>query len=215
MNNKKELVNRIVLKLSSIYQPITTLYFDNVWQLVVATILSAQARDTKVNEITEVLFKKYKLPKDFIHLSQEKLEEKIKSINYYKTKAKRIFETALLIEEKYKGQVPNKMDTLLSLPGIARKSANVIMSSAYGIDEGIVVDTHVRRLSQRIGLTKETSPVKIEGDLLKIVPKKEWGKFSHYLIFLGREICQSQKPKCFSCVLLQDCQYETKNISNK
>ena len=211
MKTKKELIKHVLTELSKKFQPITTLHFNNPWQLVVATILSAQSRDTKVNEITNVLFQQHQLPSDFINLSLFEMEEKIKSINYYKTKAKRILEAARLIVQKFHSQVPEQMDLLLTIPGIARKSANVILSSAFGKNEGIVVDTHVGRLSQRIGLTKEKNPLKIEIDLIKIVPKEEWGKFSHYLIYLGRETCHSQKPKCFDCVLINDCQYLLKN----
>ena len=205
MKQKKELVIWIIDQLSKIYTPITMLHFDNPWQLMVATILSAQSRDIKVNEITAVLFQKYKTPKDYIKLSLPEMEEKVKSINYYKTKAQRILEASRMIENQFNGNVPDTMEELLCIPGIARKSANVILSSAYGKNEGIVVDTHVGRLSQRLGLTTEKTAEKMEKELIKIVPKEEWGNFSHYLIYLGREICFSQKPKCDLCVLSSEC----------
>lgn len=205
MNTKKELIPWILELLSKKYIPITVLHFKSPWELMVATILSAQSRDVKVNEITEVLFKKYNTPEHFLSLSIPEMENKIKSINYYKTKAQRILEAAKVITEKFDGKVPDQMKDLLSIPGIARKSANVILSEAFHKNEGIVVDTHVLRLSNRLGLSKEKTAEKIEKDLLKIVPKKDWGVFSHYLIFLGREICQSQKPKCEICLLSSRC----------
>jgi endonuclease-3 len=205
MKQKKELVIWIIDQLSKIYTPITMLHFDNPWQLMVATILSAQSRDIKVNEITAVLFQKYKTPKDYVKLSLPEMEEKVKSINYYKTKAQRILEASRMIENQFNGNVPDTMEELLRIPGIARKSANVILSSAYGRNEGIVVDTHVGRLSQRLGLTTEKTAEKMEKELIKIVPKEEWGNFSHYLIYLGREVCISQKPKCDLCVLSSKC----------
>jgi endonuclease-3 len=205
MKQKKELVIWIIDQLSKIYTPITMLHFDNPWQLMVATILSAQSRDIKVNEITAVLFQKYKTPKDYVKLSLPEMEEKVKSINYYKTKAQRILEASRMIENQFNGNVPDTMEELLRIPGIARKSANVILSSAYGKNEGIVVDTHVGRLSQRLGLTTEKTAEKMEKELIKIVPKEEWGNFSHYLIYLGREVCFSQKPKCDLCVLSSEC----------
>jgi endonuclease III len=205
MKQNRDRVIWILETLSKLYTNTTMLHFENSWQLVVATILSAQSRDVKVNEITEVLFKKYKTPQDFSKITQNEMEQKIKSINYFKTKALRIREASQMILSKFHCQVPDNMKDLLSIPGIARKSANVILSSAFHKDEGVVVDTHVSRLSQRLGLTKEKTAEKIEKDLMKLVPKKEWGNFSHYLIYLGREVCASQKPKCKLCVLSTDC----------
>jgi endonuclease-3 len=205
MKQKKDFAEWVIKTLSTLYTPITTLHFENPWQLLVATILSAQARDVKVNEITAPLFKKFKEPKDYMKLTLLEMEEKVKSINYFKTKAKRILEAADTIQTQFNGQVPQSMKELLMIPGIARKSANVILSSAFGQFEGIVVDTHVMRLSQRFGLTSEKNAEKIEKDLLKLIPKEEWGNFSHYLIYLGREICISQKPKCNSCALANKC----------
>lgn len=205
MKQKKDFVLWIIKTLSELYTPITMLHFENPWQLLVATILSAQARDVKVNEITSDLFKKLKEPKDFLKLSPPEMEKKVSSINYYKTKAKRILEAADTIQSSFHGQVPQSMEELLTIPGIARKSANVILSSAFGKLEGIVVDTHVMRLSQRLGLTSEKNAEKIEKDLLQLVPQKEWGNFSHYLIYLGREVCISQKPKCIACSLAVRC----------
>jgi len=205
MKQKKEWITYLLGTLSKTYTPQTMLHFDNPWQLVVATIMSAQSRDVKVNEITEQLFKTCKTPEDFSLLSQEEMEQKIKSINYYKTKAQRILEASRMIIKEFHGEVPENMNDLLTIPGIGRKSANVILSSAFDTREGVVVDTHVKRLSQRLGLTSEKTPEKIEKDLMNLVPKREWGNFSHYLIYLGREFCLSQKPKCNLCLLSDKC----------
>ncbi|MGO9612141.1 MAG: endonuclease III [Dissulfurispiraceae bacterium] len=196
----------IVRRLKEQYpDPGTALNFKTPFELLVATILSAQTTDVLVNKVTGSLFKKYKSGKDFASVSPEILESDIRSINFYRTKAKNIQGAAKLILEKFKGEVPRTMEDLTSLPGVARKTANIILFSAYGMNEGIAVDTHVKRLSGRLGLTKNDDPSKIEADLMSLVPRGEWGTLTHLLISHGRKICQAKKPKHEECILYDIC----------
>ncbi len=183
----------------------TALNFRSPFELLVATILSAQTTDVHVNRVTEGLFRKYKSVKDYADADLDTLQNDVRSINFYRTKAKNIRESAKIVMERFKGKVPKTMDELTTLPGVARKTANIVLSNAYGVNEGIAVDTHVRRIAFRLGLTKNEDPVKIEQDLMALVPKKEWGVFSHMLILHGREICQAKKPKHRECVLFDIC----------
>ena len=178
---------------------------SNAFELLVATILSAQCTDERVNIVTSTLFRKYHGPVDFAAASQEELERDIHSTGFFRNKAKNIRSTSARILDEFGGKVPATMDELLTLPGVARKTANVVLGNAFGIASGVVVDTHVSRLSQRLGLTKEKTPEKIELDLQALVPKKHWVMFSHWLIFHGRKICQAKKPKCTECVLADLC----------
>lgn len=204
--NIQEKVKETIRRLKKEYpEPRTALNFNNPFELLVATILSAQTTDVHVNKVTESLFKKYKSIKDYANVSIETLQKDVSSINFYKTKAKNIHECARMIVEKFNSKVPKTMDELISLPGVARKTANIILSNVYGINEGIAVDTHVKRLSYRLGLTKNEDPVKIEKDLMAITPKGEWGNLSHLLIFHGRKICQAKKPNHKECVLCDIC----------
>lgn len=186
-------------------EPRTALNFRSPFELLVATILSAQTTDVHVNRVTEGLFRKYRSVKDYADADLDTLQNDVRSINFYRTKAKNIHESARIVMERFKGKVPKTMDELTSLPGVARKTANIILSNAYGVNEGIAVDTHVRRVAFRLGLTKNEDPIKIEQDLMAVVPKKEWGIFSHLLILHGREICQAKKPKHRECVLFDIC----------
>lgn len=202
----QERVREILKRLRKEYpEPKTALSFKNPFELLVATILSAQTTDVHVNRVTESLFKKYKSVKDYAYVSLETLQKDISSINFYKTKAKNIQGSAKMILERFNSKVPKTMDELISLPGVARKTANIILSNVYGINEGIAVDTHVKRLSYLLGLTKNEDPVKIEQDLMAITPKEEWGNLSHLLIFHGRKICQAKKPKHNECILYDIC----------
>jgi endonuclease-3 len=204
--NIQEKVKEIIGRLKKEYPELrTALNFINPFELLVATILSAQTTDVHVNRVTENLFKKYKSVKDYANVSIETLQKDLSSINFYKTKAKNIHECAKMIVEKFNSKVPKTMDELISLPGVARKTANIILSNAYGINEGIAVDTHVKRVSYRLGLTKNEDPVKIERDLMAITPPGEWGNLSHLLIFHGRKICQAKKPNHKECVLYNIC----------
>lgn len=177
----------------------------SVWQLMVATILSAQCTDERVNLTTPNLFKAYPTPKALGDAKQEDVEKLIRSCGFYKNKAKNIIAASKTIAENYKGRVPKTMEELTTLPGVARKTANVVLGTGYGINDGIVVDTHVSRLSNRLGLTKNTEPEKIEKDLMKIVPREEWTDFSHQLIAHGRAVCQARAPKCAECPLISLC----------
>jgi endonuclease III len=205
MNTQDKLIE-VLKRLNKAYpKPKTALNFSDPFQLLVATILSAQTTDVLVNRVTENLFRKYRTVKDYADASPEALQKDIGSVNFYKTKSKNIQASAKIIVAQFNSQVPKTMNELTSLPGVARKTANIILSNAFGIHEGIAVDTHVKRLSNRLGLTKNADPVKIEKDLMAITPKKEWGNISHLLIFHGRKICQARKPDHQECVLNNIC----------
>lgn len=205
MENKEKILE-ILRRLKKEYsEPKTALKFSSPFELLVATVLSAQATDVLVNKVTEKLFKKYRTIKDYADVSLKEFQEDVRFINFYKNKAKNIQTAAKMIIEEFNGEVPKSMDELLKLPGVARKTANIILSNAYGINEGIAVDTHVKRLAQRLGLTKNEDPVKIEKDLMYMTPRKEWGNLSHLLIFHGRRICQAKKPNHKECILFDIC----------
>ena len=204
--NIKERTPEVIRRLKKEYPELkTVLNFKNPFELLVATILSAQTTDILVNRVTENLFKKYKSIKDYADASLEALQKDLSSINFYKTKAKNIQGSAKMVVERFNSKVPKQMEELTSLPGVARKTANIILSNAYGINEGIAVDTHVRRLAYRLGLTKNEDPVKIEKDLMLLTPKQGWGNLSHLLIFHGRKVCQAKKPKHRECILYDIC----------
>jgi endonuclease-3 len=181
------------------------LHYSNPLELLIATILSAQCTDERVNLVTEKLFKKYKTAEDYADADLKELEEDIRSTGFYRNKAKNIKKCCQTMVEKFNSQVPRTMEELLQLSGVARKTANIVLSNAYGVVEGIAVDTHVRRLAQRLGLTKNEDPTKIEEDLMRIVPKKYWMRITDLLIFHGRRICNAKKPKCGICVLNKTC----------
>lgn len=206
MDQKKH-VTEILKRLRKEYAgtPRTALNFATVFELLVATILSAQTTDVQVNKVTEKLFKKYRAIEDFANTAPDKLEKDVASVNFYRNKARNISNAAKMIIQQFGGKVPETMEELISLPGVARKTANIVLSSAYGINEGIAVDTHVKRLANRLGLTKHEDPVKIEADLMRITPWKEWGNFSHLLIFHGRKICMARNPDHGACVLRDIC----------
>ena len=179
--------------------------FTNPLELLVATILSAQCTDERVNIVTKTLFRKYKDAEDYAKADLKELEQNIKSTGFYRNKAKNIKNTAKVLVEKLDSHVPKTMDEMLELPGVARKTANVVLSNAFNVVAGIAVDTHVRRVSQRLGLTDKKDPNKIEEDLMKIVPKEKWMKITDLLIFLGRRVCEAKKPRCEKCVLHRLC----------
>ena len=202
----KSKIAEIIKRLKKAYPgPKTALHFGEPFELLVATILSAQTTDVHVNKVTESLFKKYKSVRDFAEVPLDSLRKDISSINFYNNKAKNIQSSAKMIIEEFHSRVPATMEELITLPGVARKTANIVLSNAFGINEGIAVDTHVKRLSLRLGLTKNEDPVKIEKDLMVITPKEDWGNLSHLLIFHGRNICQAKKPKHSECVLYDLC----------
>lgn len=196
----------IIIRLKKQYpEPKTALRFKTPFELLVATVLSAQTTDTHVNRVTESLFKKYKTIKEYADASPEAFQKDVCSINFYKTKARNIQNSAKIIMERFNGKVPATMDGLTSLPGVARKTANIILSNVYGINAGIAVDTHVRRLAYRLGLTKNEDPVRIEQELMAVTPKEDWGNLPHLLIFHGRKICHAKKPGHHECVLYDMC----------
>ena len=178
---------------------------SNAFELLIATILSAQCTDERVNKVTPHLFKRWPLPEDLAQAPVEEIEGLIRSVNFYKTKAKNLKSCATDLVEIYKGQVPQEMEKLIELAGVGRKTANVVLGNAFQIASGIVVDTHVGRLSQRLGWTKKKSAVDIEQDLLKIVPKVDWILISHLLISHGRNLCTARSPKCEDCFLFDQC----------
>lgn len=205
MNNDIRLLKIISLLKEEYPEPKTALNYRNPFELLVATVLSAQTTDVLVNKVTENLFKKYKSIKDYVETPIESLQKDLNSINFYKTKANNIKQSAMIIIEKHNSVVPNTMEELTKLPGVARKTANIILYNAFGINEGIAVDTHVKRLSNRLGLTKNDDPKKIELDLMAITPKKEWGIISHLLILHGRKVCQAKKPRHEQCIISGIC----------
>jgi endonuclease-3 len=203
----REKVEAIITALEAHYPDATcTLDYKNPLQLLVATILSAQCTDERVNQVTPSLFKKYPSAKDYATAPLEELETDIKSTGFYRNKAKSIQGCCRAIHEQYGGQVPANLDTLVKLPGIGRKTANVVLGNAFQIP-GIVVDTHVLRVSQRLGLTPNKEPEKIERDLMAIIPRERWVKFCHQMILLGRQVCQARKPKMSVCPLRSYCDY--------
>ena len=183
----------------------TSLQYKNPLQILIATILSAQCTDAKVNEITPSLFKKYPTVKDFAEAEREELEHEIHSTGFYRNKTKSILGAANKIVKDFNGYVPDSMKDLLTLPGVARKTANIVLSSGYGKSEGIAVDTHVKRISGRLGFSSEKDPEKIEQDLLAIIPKKDWLDFNYILVNHGRMICQARKPRCTECPVRHLC----------
>jgi len=202
----KQAANKTLTLLKKQYpDAVTVLGFGKPIGLLVATILSAQCTDARVNIVTKSLFKKYKTTKDYANADIKKFEQEIRSTGFYHNKAKNIINSYKIIEEKFHGKVPKTMAELMTLPGVARKTANIVLSEAYGIIEGIAVDTHVKRLSQRIGLSKNKDPNKIEQDLIKLVPRREWRNISNVLISHGRTVCIARKPKCGICVLNKFC----------
>jgi endonuclease-3 len=181
------------------------LHHRNAFELAVATILSAQCTDVRVNQVTPALFKKYPNAEKLAAADQADVEELIRSTGFFRNKAKSLIGLAQGLVEDFDGQIPAEMDQLIKLPGIGRKTANVILGNAFGKSEGVVVDTHIKRLSQRLGFTKQETPEKIEADLMKLIPQKEWTQFAHVIIFHGRQVCNARKPKCDECVVAKQC----------
>ena len=182
-----------------------SLNHSNPFELLIATILSAQSTDDRVNIVTADLFRKYKKPEDYLKVAPSELEKDIHSTGFFRNKTKSIQGTAKLLTEEYGGEVPHTMDELLALPGVARKTANVVLGNAFGVKAGVVVDTHVTRLSHRLGLTQEKTAEKIERDLIPIVPKKDWVIFPHLMIYHGRKICKARNPLCEECTIEKLC----------
>ena len=210
---KKEKIDKIIKILEKEYGNVDiALNFSNVFELLVATILSAQCTDKRVNIVTSTLFKKYKTIKDYAKANLEEFEKDIKSTGFYRNKAKNIITTANIILDKFNGIVPKTMDELLTLKGVARKTANIVLGSGYGIYVGIAVDTHVIRLTNLIGLSQNSDPKKIEKDLMNIVPKQFWHNISFVIQTLGRRVCIARRPKCFLCPIKHLCNHNNFEI---
>ena len=188
------------------------LHHSNAWELLVATILSAQCTDKRVNQVTPALFRKYPTVRDFAAASQEELAQDIRSTGFFNNKAKSVIGAARKILSDFGGEVPRSMDQLLTVPGAARKTANVVLGTAFGIASGVVVDTHVQRIANRLDLTRESDPKKIEQDLMKAIPKEKWILFAHQIIHLGRGPCTARNPKCGECKLNPVCYAKDKTI---
>lgn len=204
--DKKKRTTEIIKRLTKAYPDAhCALNHTNPFELLIATILSAQCTDARVNIVTATLFRKYRCPEDFVKASQAELEKDIHSTGFFRNKAKNIKAASQRLIDVYGGEIPQTMEEILTLGGVARKTANVVLGNAFGIASGVVVDTHVMRLSQRLGLTKQKTPEKIELDLQKLVPKKDWVMFPHWMIFHGRQICNARKPKCKECILRDIC----------
>jgi len=206
-------LQRIFAALDALFpQAQCALQHENAFQLLVATILSAQCTDVRVNKVTPELFRKHPTPRDYVALPQAELEEDIRSTGFFRNKAKNIIGAATKIVQDYGGKVPQSLEALLTLPGVARKTANVVLGTAFGIASGIVVDTHVFRIAHRLKLSSEKTPEKVEQDLMKIVPKERWISFSHQLIWFGRKICVARKPLCAECPIASLCDAPDKII---
>ena len=206
-------VAAILAKLDEAYPQATCeLKHENAFELLISTILSAQCTDVRVNEVTQTLYKKYTSPQAFAYANPAELEQEIRPTGFFRNKTKSIMGASKAIVEEFSGQVPRTMDEMLTLPGVARKTANVVLGTAYGIASGVVVDTHVIRLSRRLDLTKHEEPKKIEEDLMRIIPREKWIMFSHQLIWHGRRVCVARKPKCLECNLESICYSRDKVI---
>ncbi len=211
---RKDRIAKILEGLNQLYPAATcALRHADAWQLLVATILSAQCTDKRVNEVTPGLFRKYPTMRDFAAVSQEELAQDIRSTGFFNNKAKAVRGAARKILSDFGGKVPETMEEMLTIPGVARKTANVVLGAAYGIPSGVVVDTHVQRIAQRLDLTKEKDPVKIEKDLMKLIPQGTWILFSHQLIHHGRNLCVARKPRCAECPLNPICYAKDKTTT--
>jgi endonuclease-3 len=202
----KKRVRDIVSRLKRAYPGAKcSLNHTNPFELLIATILSAQCTDERVNIVTADLFRKYRKPEDYLKVSPRELEKDIQSTGFFRNKTKSIQGTSRVLTEEYRGEVPHTMEELLALPGVARKTANVVLGNAFDVKSGIVVDTHVTRLSHRLALSREKDAQKIERDLVEIVPKKDWVIFPHLMIYHGRKICRARNPLCAECVIEKQC----------
>ncbi len=210
---RTERIQTILEALGRLYPAATcALRHEDAWQLLVATILSAQCTDKRVNEVTPALFRKYPTVLDFAAVSQEELAGDIRSTGFFNNKAKSIIGAARRILSEFGGKVPGTMEEMLTIPGAARKTANVVLGTAFGVPSGIVVDTHVQRIARRLDLTQEEDPVKIEKDLMRLIPEDRWILFSHQMIHHGRSLCVARKPRCFECPLNMVCYAKDKTM---
>ena len=210
---KPERVQAILEKLDQAYPAATcALRHDNPFQLLISTILSAQCTDERVNQVTATLFPKYPTPRDFAIAESRELEKEIRPTGFFRNKTKSVMGASKKIVEEFGGEVPRTMEQMLTLPGVARKTANVVLGTAFGIASGVVVDTHVQRLAGRLDLSRQTDPKKIEQDLMQVIPQDRWILFSHQLIWHGRKVCQARKPRCAECNLESLCYSQDKVV---
>ncbi len=206
-------VRAILQKLDEAYPDVTcALKHENPFQLLVSTILSAQCTDARVNQVTSTLYRKYPTPEAFAYANPSELEESIRPTGFFRNKTKSIIGASKQIIERFKGEVPRTMEELLPLPGVARKTANVVLGTAYGVPSGVVVDTHVQRVSRRLDLTRNLDPKKIEQDLMRVIPQEKWILFGHQLIWHGRRVCQARNPRCVDCNLEHICYSKDKTF---
>ena len=206
VSNLNANIKQIIARLKKAYPNAhCALVHTSPFELLIATILSAQCTDARVNIVTADMFRKYRSPRDYLRVTQRELEKDIHSTGFFRNKAKNIQAACKRIIDEYGGEVPQTMDDLLTLGGVARKTANVVLGNAFGIASGVVVDTHVSRISQLLGLTKNKTPEKIERDLQELIPKKDWVMFPHWMIHHGRAVCIARRPKCSECVLADIC----------
>jgi len=211
---RKARLQKILAELDKLFPEATcALHHENAWQLLVATILSAQCTDERVNKVTPGLFQKFPTVEDLASVPQDELAQEIRTCGFFNNKARSIIGAAKKVQGEFGGEVPKTLDELLTVPGAARKTANVVLGTAYGIASGVVVDTHVQRITNRLDLTKNADPVKIEQDLMKIVPQDRWILFSHQVIHFGRQICVARKPRCGSCPLDPVCYAKDKALA--
>jgi endonuclease III len=210
---RKARIDKILVVLDRMYPDVTcALHHSSAWELLVATILSAQCTDKRVNAVTPELFRKYPTIQDFAAAKQEELAQDIRSTGFFNNKAKSVIGAARKILSEFDGKVPREMEALLTVPGAARKTANVVLGTAFGIALGVVVDTHVQRIARRLDLTRQTDPVKIEKDLMKVIPKAKWILFAHQIIHHGRALCVARNPKCAECALSPLCYAKDKTV---
>jgi endonuclease III len=206
-------VAAILAKLDEAYPDATCeLKHENAFQLLISTILSAQCTDVRVNQVAETLYKKYPDAKAFAYATPSELEQEIRPTGFFRNKTKSVMGASKAILEKFGGQVPRTMEEILTLPGVARKTGNVVLGTAYGIASGVVVDTHVLRLSNRLDLSRNEDPKKVEQDLMKVIPQEKWIQFSHQIIWHGRRVCHARKPKCLECNMESLCYAKDKTI---
>ena len=214
MTKKEKVINILEILNEKFGKPECALKYNTPFELLVAVILSAQCTDVRVNIVTSEMYKKVNTPEQFANLPVEKIEEMIKSTGFYRNKAKNIKLCSQQLLNEYNGEIPQEMDKLVKLAGVGRKTANGVRGEIWGLADGITVDTHVKRLSNLIGLTKNDDPIKIEQDLMKIVPRDSWIDFSHYLILQGRDKCIARRPKCQECEISGYCTYGKKKLIN-
>lgn len=214
MTKKEKVINILEILNEKFGKPECALKYNTPFELLVAVILSAQCTDVRVNIVTFEMYKKVNTPEQFANLPVEEIEEMIKSTGFYRNKAKNIKLCSQQLLNEYNGEIPQEMDKLVKLAGVGRKTANVVRGEIWGLADGITVDTHVKRLSNLIGLTKNDDPIKIEQDLMKIVPRDSWIDFSHYLILQGRDKCIARRPKCQECEISGYCTYGKKKLIN-